>query len=291
MNYELIDLEQGTNEWLAFRRDHIGSSDASVIKGINPWKTPHTLWQQKTEGVEDEVNNAMRKGLQLEPMARQLFTEHTGISVRPVVVRNRERPWQMASLDGMSESGDLIVEIKCGSEDLYKKALDGIIPEYYMCQLQHEHSVCSPKKAYYGCFYEDNLAILEVQRDEAFIADLNSDEEKFWNFLREREPPPLSERDYERIEHLRGSELLQEYFLLAEQEKSIKKRKDAIKEDLIEIGPKRNFILDGTKVYQTQSTSYDFKRMKEEGINLEDYKKKSSPFWIISNGSRPRASV
>src|SRR5690606_2655687 len=36
----LVDLEQGSPEWLAWRAEGIGASDAATIMGENPYQTP-----------------------------------------------------------------------------------------------------------------------------------------------------------------------------------------------------------------------------------------------------------
>ena len=39
-------------EWLKYRTKGIGGSDVSIIAGINPFKSVHQLWLEKTEQVE-----------------------------------------------------------------------------------------------------------------------------------------------------------------------------------------------------------------------------------------------
>src|SRR5581483_972237 len=37
-HYTIVDLRQGTQEWLGWRNQGIGASDAPIIMGENPWK-------------------------------------------------------------------------------------------------------------------------------------------------------------------------------------------------------------------------------------------------------------
>jgi len=37
MAMKVVDLEQGTPQWLAWRRAGIGASEAPVIMGLSPW--------------------------------------------------------------------------------------------------------------------------------------------------------------------------------------------------------------------------------------------------------------
>ncbi len=43
--------EMSRDEWLIERRKGIGGSDASIILGLNKWKTPFELWLDKTGQV------------------------------------------------------------------------------------------------------------------------------------------------------------------------------------------------------------------------------------------------
>ena len=40
-------------KWLEYRRLGVGGSDASVICGINRWKSPIELWMEKTKQQPD----------------------------------------------------------------------------------------------------------------------------------------------------------------------------------------------------------------------------------------------
>ena len=63
MSYIKVSIQQGTKEWLEWRSQGIGASDAPAIMGENPWKRPETLLQEKCFGEEkvecdllDELN-------------------------------------------------------------------------------------------------------------------------------------------------------------------------------------------------------------------------------------------
>ncbi len=56
-------LIQNTPEWHAFRRKRIGASDAPVIMGISPWKTPYQLWIEKTSGIESSAAPQQKRDL------------------------------------------------------------------------------------------------------------------------------------------------------------------------------------------------------------------------------------
>lgn len=283
-----VDLEQGSPEWLEFRRSHIGSSDAAIIQGTNrfPGRTPYRLYIEKVEGIEQQDNPAMKRGRELEPVARQMFIDKMSKLVVPRVGVSEERPWQSASFDGISEDGTLIVEIKCGGEDLYLKALQGEIPVYYKTQIQHQFCVSKAVKGYYVAFYEGEIAIVEVFPDWLEIEQMIEKQESFVDMLHKLEPPALSDRDYEKVQDEKGTEMLREYVLLGLQEKQLKERRDALKLQIVNINPKQNFILDGSKIYQKTTVSYNTKKMLEDGIDISKYRSTSKPYWMITSPGR-----
>ena len=72
MSFYLIDdLEQGSAEWLDWRRGVIGASDAATIMGENPWASARRLLEEKL-GLHQSFggNAATREGHRLEEFAR-----------------------------------------------------------------------------------------------------------------------------------------------------------------------------------------------------------------------------
>ncbi len=111
----LMEMEQGTKEWLTLRTTKITSTDASIIMGVSHWKTKIQLYNDKiNEHTNTFVNDRMKRGLDLEPIARELFCIQNGIDMYPCIVM---KDWAMASLDGRSSCGNYIVEIK--NENFY----------------------------------------------------------------------------------------------------------------------------------------------------------------------------
>ena len=113
---EKIDLVQGSHEWLAFRKTKITATDAPVIMGVSPWKTKRQLYYEKLSDDNGSTfkSKRMQRGIDLEPLARDLFILNHGYMCKPCVI---VKDWAMASLDGMDESRQIIVEIKCPGEN------------------------------------------------------------------------------------------------------------------------------------------------------------------------------
>jgi putative phage-type endonuclease len=103
-----------TAEWLAARKEGIGSSDASAVLGLNPWTSAYEVWAEKLGLLPaDPGNNATELGHLLEPVIADRWSRQTGIPVRRAgLMRSKARPWQQASVDRLAACGGL-VEIKC----------------------------------------------------------------------------------------------------------------------------------------------------------------------------------
>ena len=82
--YEKIPLTDVSHEqWLNLRKTGIGGSDAGAVCGLNPYSSAMKVFQDKiSDTVEEEDNEAMRIGHDLEDYVAKRFTEATGLKVR-----------------------------------------------------------------------------------------------------------------------------------------------------------------------------------------------------------------
>ena len=192
MNSELI---QNTPEWYKFRRLKIGASDAPIIMEVSPWKTPYQLWLEKTTGALPPIAPQQRRGLDLEERARSAFEKKTGRVMFPKVVFHPSFDWMMASLDGIDVDGSSIVEIKCPGQVDHAEAKTGRIPKKYFPQLQHQLAVTGLEMVSYFSFDGNEGVIVEIGKDEHFIAKMIDLEKEFWKCVTTLTAPPLKERD------------------------------------------------------------------------------------------------
>jgi putative phage-type endonuclease len=91
-------------DWLAYRNMGIGGSDASVVCGINKYKSPVELWMEKTGQIpQQEAGEAAYWGTRIEPLIREEFVLRTGINVNPVkqILQSKDYPFMLANLDGV----------------------------------------------------------------------------------------------------------------------------------------------------------------------------------------------
>ena len=188
-------------DWLEYRKQGIGGSDASVVCGINRYKSPVELWMDKTGQIPpQEAGEAAYWGTQLEPFVRAEFTKRTGIEVSQFknLLQSEEHPFMLANLDGICEVpdyGTCIFEAKTASA--YKAGeWEDTIPDEYMCQIQHYMAVTGYAGAYIAVLIGGNTFRWKfVERDEELISMLIELETDFWNHVQDCTPPPLDGSD------------------------------------------------------------------------------------------------
>ncbi len=126
----LVQLDQGTPEWLEWRTSGIGASDAPTIMGENPWKTAAELLREKRgRAARSGANAAMARGTALEPEARQAYIARSGKWVAPACLQSGAYEWLRASVDGITAELDAVVEIKCGESVYRNTAASGRVPD------------------------------------------------------------------------------------------------------------------------------------------------------------------
>ena len=180
MPYTKVNLKQGTREWLEWRSQGIGASDAPAIMGENPWKSPACLLQEKCLGKRTPPNAAMARGTALEPEARKHYETKVGIRVIPACLQSRRFAWLRASVDGLATDGSTVVEIKCG-ESAYRKASMGDVPDYYFGQLQHILAVTGLDEIDFWCYLPGRPEVhITVGRDDSYIKRMLEAEHAFW---------------------------------------------------------------------------------------------------------------
>jgi putative phage-type endonuclease len=278
-------MQQNTPEWLEMRKSKIGASDAPIIMGESPWKTPYQLWQQKLDLVsQEDQNHAMRRGHEMEPIARDAYIKHTGINIEPKVVFHPERDWMMASLDGYNQERGVAVEIKCPGEKDHALAAEGKIPPKYYAQLQHQLAVLGLNKIHYFSFREDSFYLIEVEMDEAYIKKMIKKEEAFMKCLREFQSPELSDRDLINQQSDEWKQSAEAWIEVNEQLKILKDKEKEARERLIALTNNKSSKGAGVKALRTiRKGNIDYNQIPEiKVIDLEPYRKSSITTWRIT---------
>lgn len=286
MKYNLITDErgiQGSQSWLSFRKNTISATNAAPIMGLSPFKTAYSLWQEKLDLIEPEPENAkMREGTRLEVEARDYFNEVMKDTFKPVVIQHSVNEWQIASLDGMNEKGE-ILEIKCGAKS-HEEALNKVIAPYYYSQLQHQ-MFCSGEDHIWYLSYrskEDNV-YWRVDRDNAFIDKMILAEKEFYECLKTKTPPELTDKDYVTREdkdwRIHAEIYRETKFRLKEYEK----KEADLKLKLIQLSNGASCKGYGVRVGKVvRRGNVDYSSIKElEGVDLSNYRKRNVEYWSV----------
>lgn len=180
--YTIIPLIERTAAWWEWRRAGIGSSDAASIIGEKRATSVERLLHEKLHPPEISArHHEQARSATRERQARAQYARTLGIEVQPTCVQNLARPWQRASLDGLTADGQRALEIKCGQATYHSAAARQRPARHHYPQLQHILAVTGLPAIDYWCFCPPHPALrLIVPRDEAYIARLIAAEETFW---------------------------------------------------------------------------------------------------------------
>lgn len=185
------------DEWLMWRRKGIGGSDASIVCGLNKYKSPVELWMDKVGMLEPtEAGESAYWGNILEPIVREEFTKRTDLRVKieKSMLQHSEYPFMLANVDGIvkdKEQGDCIFEAKTSS--IFRmEEWENSIPEEYQLQVQHYMAVTGFKGAYVAALIGGNQFKWQfIKRDDEIIDMLIRLEQSFWEHVQSNTPPPL----------------------------------------------------------------------------------------------------
>jgi putative phage-type endonuclease len=175
------------NEWLEMRRKGIGGSDASIILGLNKYKTPFELWLEKTGQVliEESSSEAAYFGNLFEDMVAKEFEVRMGKKVRKrnAILQHPDHEYIIANIDRKVVGEEALLECKTANQFLAKDWESEEIPESYLVQVQHYLGVLGYPKAYIAVLIGGNKFICkEVDRDEELISIIFEAEKHFWEY-------------------------------------------------------------------------------------------------------------
>lgn len=179
------EAEKNHDKWLEVRQQGLGGSDVAAILGYNTFKSPYSLWAEKTGQVEpDDLSNNeyVYWGTKNEPNIADRFMEVTGKKVRRCgTLEDEEFPFFHANVDRWVVGENAGLEIKTAGLTKSKAWKDDEIPDDYYCQVQFYISVTDAEKWYIAVLIGGNKMVWkEVARNDAFIADMRQRCKEFW---------------------------------------------------------------------------------------------------------------
>jgi len=281
------------------RQGYIGGSDAAVIMGMNPWKNRVQLWQEKTGEMEpaDLSENArVQWGIKLEDLVARHWAEVTGRKIRRnnFLLRSERHPWMAAHLDRQVAGGGFLEVKTAGQVGEWGPSDSTLIPDHYMCQVQHYMAVTGDSKCWVAVLIGgSDFRHYTIHRNQPFIAMMVEAQEAFWKLVQNRTPPiPLSvdeaadrwpTADPDTVQHagMELQEVLQELAGVTKKMQQLKKLEEAMKTKLMNVMGEREVLLVGNLKAATwknqTSTRLDTTRLKAEQPELAaQYMKESS---------------
>lgn len=182
-------------EWLALRRQlGVGGSEAGAVMGLDPYKSPYTLWAEKTGRIPEFAGNlTTRVGSYLEELVARLWCEETGKKVRRrnAIILNDDYPCSFADVDRMVVGENALLECKTTSSlPVMRSVRGGAFPDRWYCQMMHYLMVTGCDRAYLAVLVGGReFYSFVLERDEEEIRILADAETQFWRQVQTDTPP------------------------------------------------------------------------------------------------------
>jgi len=268
-----IELEQGSKEWLEWRRGKRMASETSSIMGINPYSSAGQVRKDKQGLGGAFVTEAMQRGHDEEPKAREAYEEATGILYQPAVFEDGEYG---ASVDGITMEGDQLLEIKSPTKGRdsprWQEVADGAISEYDYAQVQHQMMVTGAADCVFLVWSGEEYVSTVVPRNPEFFDKIREAWDEFW-------PTVESRDDEEWVESARAYREAKEIAEKAAAELEKAKAK------LIELTPGKFSGGEGVNVSKIERKgSIDWKAVQKNelpDVDVEQYRKSASSFYKV----------
>lgn len=172
-----VKLEQGTQEWLEYRRSKFNASETPILYGKG-FTSPQELAFEKLgikqnyiSRLENKINlspreskilNAIKKGQVTENTIREHINKNYDLNFNPIVLLDDEDDRFSASLDGYEKENDIVLEIKT-SANIYLKLLKfKVIPKEYIYQCYHQLMVSKASKLLFVAGFIDDEFNLKI---------------------------------------------------------------------------------------------------------------------------------
>jgi len=210
----------------AERKKGIGGSDAAVIAGLSPWKSPLDLYLEKKGLWQDEAaGEAAYFGTLLEPVIAEEYARRTGAELatqdevlgRSTLVHPEHR-WMRGHVDRLvMDRGRIVKGLEVKTSDLRLSDRWGSegsdeIPDYYIIQVQHYMALLPEINQFDVALLlgGNRFRVYTVNRNQSLIDRLIELEAEFWERVQtgNAPDPEPGERGKESLARLypRGSQ-------------------------------------------------------------------------------------
>jgi putative phage-type endonuclease len=287
MNFKIIDLVQGSQDWLNYRRTRIGASEiGTILKG----KTNDLISEKIGYGKEhnDFTKKLFADGHAWEDIIRkQINAENPDVQFEPVVIESLHNNRFFASLDGVDRNTFDFIEIKTTSRRaIIEQVMNREVPEEYAPQLAWQ---CAIIGGFQRIPISGTLYVLDKTTNNMYKLRFTYDANQ--NHLANAALGALNDLDDAFSFSLSEQNVLNEIYerkkVVAEYQKLIDEEEAKIKfmaENLLKNYNATKLENEFCKIeYSTRKGSVDYSKIQElENVNLDLYRKPDTTFVKIT---------
>lgn len=187
------NLIQGSPEWVTFRLNHHGASEAAAMLGLSKKVTRSELLHIKHTGIAKEFcawvqKNILAHGHEVENLARPIIEKIIGEELYPVTCSISNLS---ASCDGLTMDDEIAFEHKQWNKELAASVKSGIVPDEHMPQCQQIMLVTGAKAVMFTVSdgTEENFVWTKVHPDKSWFDRIKAGWAQFDKDLLDYVPP------------------------------------------------------------------------------------------------------
>jgi putative phage-type endonuclease len=195
-------------EWLKARSKGIGGSEITAVMGLDPYKTPYQLWEQKTGRISSfEGNKFTKAGNYLEPVIAQMFQDETGLEVYVPKTEHwthPDYPHLLGTPDRFvsQKHGEAVLEIKSTMKRITREdVLEGQAINWYF-QVMWYMGITGLKSGFIAWLVNGvDFDFIEVEFNREIFTDMVEAGNDFWmnNVVADTPPAPINSDDIKKI--------------------------------------------------------------------------------------------
>lgn len=189
------------------RTKFIGASEISAVMGLSRWKTPLSLWAEKTGKIpRSEAGEAAEWGNRLEEVVSKKFSEKNSLKLMAYKKRYAHATHEFLSceLDRIVVGSDELVEVKTCSAFLFKEWDAAEVPLEYIFQVNFQLGLSGRKVGYFAVLIGGQKYVeKKIQFDQELFDKQVEAAVHFWNeFVLKDIPPKAISGDSETLQAL-----------------------------------------------------------------------------------------
>lgn len=187
------EIVQGSDEWLHFRSQHDGASEAAAMLGLSKKTTRTQLLHLKHTGITKEFSDYVQReildyGHEVEAMARPIVSSKLGKKLYPVTLSRGSH--LSASCDGLTMDESVGWEHKQYNRALFDSVSRKELPDEFMPQVQQELMVSGATSWIFTVSdgTEENLVSMDIFPDSVWFEKIKAGWEQFHKDLKDYVP-------------------------------------------------------------------------------------------------------